>query len=137
MAFGYKSIKDQLVLICQNVASVKVVYGKEEKLLKQFPAVCVTAKEHTAEFHNSVSNMKQYQHYVRIYFPVDEHNSADYEDVLEKTADDVIVAIEHNLTLNGSVDWAVPTSGVWKAGNKEVATRMLEIIVTSKASVPR
>ena len=137
MAFGYKTIKDQLVAILQTVSQLQVVYGKEEKAIKQFPAACVSAKEHQAQFHDTVSNLKQYQHFVRLYFRTDEGNDPDYEDVLETTADAVIAAIEHNLTLNGVVDWAIPTSGSWRNVLKETPVRMLEIVVTSKARVIR
>lgn len=137
MAFGYKTIKDQLVAILQTVSSLKVVYGKEEKAIKQFPAACVSAKEHSAQLHDTVSNLKQYQHYVRLYFRTDEQNDPDYEDVLESVADDVISVLEHNLTLNGVVDWALPTTGTWRNVAKESPVRMLELVITSKARVVR
>ena len=137
MAFGYKPIKDQIVSILGSVSNLAVVYGKEEKSIKLFPAACVSAKEHTAELHDTVANLETYQHYIRLYFRTDEANDPDYEDVLETTADAVIAAIDHNLTLNGTVDWCVPTSGVWRFAEKESPVRMFEIVVTSRARIVR
>src|SRR4051812_13105403 len=110
-AFNYKNTKDAIVTILQGVSSLKVVYGKEEKAVKQFPAACVSASGHQNAFHDLAGNDKTYHHYVRIYFRTDEQNDPDYEDVLERVADDVIATLEHNITLNGSCDWALPTSG--------------------------
>ena len=135
--FGYKPIKDAIVIILGTVSALKVVYGKEEKALKQFPAATVSAKEHSAELHDTVANLKTYQHYVRLYFRTDEQNDPDYEDVLEITADAVIAALEHDLTLGGVVDWALPTSGMWRNVEKETNVRMLELVVTSKGRVVR
>lgn len=137
MSFGYKPIKDAIVTILGTVSSLKVVYGKEEKALAKFPAATVSAKEHVAEFHDTVANLKTYSHFVRLYFRTDEANDPDYEDVIESVADDVITALEHDITLGGAVDWSLPTSGVWKNGEKETNVRYLEIVVASRARVVR
>ncbi len=137
---GYKTIKDQLVTILQGVTSLKVVYGKEEKAVKQFPAACVSAKEHTSDF-SSVgiggTNERVYKHFVRIYFRTDEANDPDYEDILENVADDVISAIEHNVTLNGACEYAIPTSGVWRFADKESPVRLLELVVSARLHAQR
>ncbi len=135
--FGYKPIKDAIVTILGTVSSLNVVYGKEEKAIKKFPAATVSAKEHTAELHDSVANLKTYYHFIRLYFRTDETNDADYEDILESVADSVITALEHDLTLGGVVDWSLPTSGVWKYGDKETNVRILEITLASRARVVR
>ena len=135
--FGYKPIKDAIVTILQGVSSLKVVYGKEEKAIKDFPAACVSAREHSAELHDTVANLKMYSHHIRLYFRTDETNDPDYEDVLEQTADSVIAALEHDLTLGGVVDWSMPTSGVWRNVEKETPVRMLELTLVSKARVVR
>lgn len=134
---AYKPIKDAIVTILNTVDSLRVVYGKEEKSLGQFPAACVSAASHTAELHDTVSNRKHYQHYVRLYFRTDETNDADYEDVLESVADEVIAALEHDVTLGGVVDWSLPTSGRWDFGEKETPVRYLELIVQSEGRVVR
>src|SRR2546423_15057508 len=105
---AYLPIKNQLVAILQGVSSVAFVSGKEEKKLTTFPAACVSAKEHSSEYHTIGSggaNKRVYQHYIRVYFGTDEQNDPDYEDILESVADDVIVALEHNITLNSSCDY--------------------------------
>lgn len=135
--FGYKPIKDAIVAILQGVSSLKVVYGKEEKAIKDFPAATVSAREHTAELHDTTANLKMYSHYIRLYFRTDEINDPDYEDVLEQTADSVIAALEHDLKLGGVVDWSMPTSGVWRNVEKETPVRMLELTLVSKARVVR
>src|SRR5690349_20600860 len=117
--FGYVPVKNALVAVLQGVSSLKVVYGKEEKVLGQFPAACVSASGHENAFHDLAANDKTYHHYVRIYFRTDEANDPDYEDVLESVADDVIDTLEHNVTLNDVCDWALPTAGNWGFGEKE------------------
>lgn len=137
MAYGYLSTKNAIVAILETVPSLKVVYPKEEKAISQFPAACVSAAGHTAELHDTVSNRKHYQHFVRLYFRTDENNDADYEDVLETVADEVIAALEHDVTLGGAVDWSLPTSGTWGNGEKETPVRYLEIIVQMEGRVVR
>ena len=140
MPFGYKPIKDAIVTKLNplvTAGTLKVVYGKEEKAIKQFPAVCVSAKGHEAELHDTVSNRKHYQHFVRIYFRTDEGNDPDYEDVLTTVADAVITALEADLTLGGVVDWALPTSGTWQNVEKETPLRCLELVVQSEARIVR
>ncbi len=138
---AYKPVKDAIVTILNTLApaTLKVVYSKEEKKLENFPAACVSYVGHTAELHDSVSNRKHYQHYVRVYFRTDETNDPDYEDVLGAVADTVIQALEHDLTLGGVVDWSLPTSGRWLASPtiKETPVRYLELIVKSEARVIR
>src|SRR5947199_102090 len=103
---GYKPIKDQIVAVLQGVSSLKVVYGKLEKAFSGYPAACVFAKEHMSEYQTQGGvggrNKRVYQHFIHIYFRTDENNDSDYEDVLESTADDVIAALEHNMTLNSA-----------------------------------
>ena len=59
------------------------------------------------------------------------------EDVLENVADEVIAALEHDVTLGGVVDWSLPTSGTWGHGEKETPVRYLELIVQSEGRVVR
>ena len=140
MITGYKPIKDQIVAILQGVSSLKQVYGKEEKAPADFPAACISAKEHTSSF-SSVGtggvNKREYHHFVKIYFRTDEKNDADYEDILESTADDVIAALEANITLNDTCEYAVPTTGAWRFGTKQVPVRFLELTVTATVRVKR
>ncbi len=137
---GYKTIKDQLVEILKTVSEIKTVYGKEEKSLANFPAACVSAKEHASRFNSvgqSGSNERHYQHYVRVYFRTDEKNDPDYEDVLENVVDKVVQAIESNPTLNGACAFAIPSSGIWRFGEKETPVRIFELVVTSTVYVRR
>ncbi len=139
---GYKAIKDQLVSILGGVSSIKTVSSNEPKGLNEggYPIAAVSAKEHTSNFYSvgpSGSNERVYQHYIRVYFRTDETNNPDYEDVLETTIDDVITAIETNITLNNTVDWAIPISGVWRYGEKESPLRICELVVASTVHVAR
>jgi hypothetical protein len=137
---AYKPIKDQIVAVLQGVSSVASVSGKEEKKLTNFPAACVSAKEHSSEYHTIGSggaNKEIYQHFVRLYFRVDETNDPDYEDILESVADDVIAALRHNITLNGSCDYSLPVSGVWMEGEKETPVRVFEIVEQATLHVTR
>jgi len=137
---GYLSIKSAIVSILEGVTSLKEVYSKEEKAPADFPAACVSAKEHTATFCSvgaGGTNERRYNHLVRIYFRTDEENNPDYEDILESVADDVIFALESNVTLNNTCEYALPTSGTWRFGNKQVPVRFLELTVTSDVHVKR
>lgn len=140
MPVGYKPLKDQIVAVLQTVSEINVVYGKEEKSLAQFPAACVSAKEHRSRY-NSVgqggSNEREYQHYVRVYFRIDENNDADYEDVLEDVADKVVQAFESNVTLNSACKYSIPVSGVWRYGEKESPVRVFELVIASTLLVQR
>ncbi len=136
----YKTIKDQLVAILGGVSSVKVVYGKEEKKLADFPAVCISAKQHSSQYDSvgtSGVNLREYEHFVRVYFRTDEENDPDYEDVLEGVADDVVSALEQNVTLNSVCDYSIPVTGVWRFGNKEVPVRIFELIVRATVRIRR
>ena len=138
---GYKLIKDTLVTILGDVASLKSVYGKEEKNVLDggLPAACVSAKEHSSQF-NSVgsggTNERVYQHYIRIYFRTDEKNDADYEDVLESVADDVVAILEKNVNLNGICEYALPTSGVWTF-DEHIPARVFELVMSTHVHIKR
>ena len=137
---GYLPIKSAIVTILEGVTSLKKVYSKEEKAPADFPAACVSAKDHTATFCSvgiGGTNERKYNHLVRIYFRTDEENDSDYEDILESVADDVIFALESNIDLNGSCEYAIPTSGVWRFGAKQVPVRFLELTVTASVHIKR
>lgn len=141
---GYKSIKDQIVVILNTLVPtyLTIVYPKEAKVLSDggYPAATVEAKEHSSNFYSlgtSGMNERVYQHYVRLYFRTDEKNDSDYEDVLETTADAVITAFEQNITLNGSCEYAIPISGEWKYGEKDSYLRVFEMVISSTAHVAR
>jgi len=141
MSFGYKPVKDGIVAILNTLKPdvLKEVYTKEQKELTAFPCTTIEAKEDSADFHDTVSNLKVYQHFVRIYFRTDEKNDPDYEDVLETAVDAVKAALEHDITLGGICDWAMPTSGIWKGdpNTKNTPVRFYEMTVTTKARVVR
>jgi hypothetical protein len=132
MSFGYKTVKDAIVTTLQGVTSLKIVYGKEEKAIKKFPAACVSAKEHNNIYNDLAGNSRSVVHYIRLYFRTDETNDPDYEDILESVADEVINALEHDVTLGGACEFTKPTNGVWGNADKEVPVRMLEITLESR-----
>jgi hypothetical protein len=138
----YKAIKDQLVTVLNTVTSLNAVYGKDAKELDNVPAACVFAKGHGSEFHTVGSggaNNTTYEHYIMVYFPTDEKDDADYEDVLTTTADDVLTALTHagGATIAGVWDYALPISGNWRFGDKEVNERVFEIVFQSTVHLTR
>lgn len=142
MTNGYKAIKDQIVSILGTVGSLNIVYSKEAKALNDggYPAATVQAKSHGNEFYTvgpGGSNKRSYQHYIRVYFRTDEKNDPDYEDVLTATVDDVTVAFDQNVQLNGIVDFSVLSSGDWKDGQKENPVRYCELVLMSTVRVNR
>ncbi len=140
MVSGYKVIKDQIVAILGGVSILKVVYGKEEKAIKAFPAACISAKEDTEEF-NSVgsggSNEAKYSLFIRLYFRTDEANDPDYEDILEGVADSVKQALRSNITLNNTCEYALPVSGTWMDGQKEAPVRVYQMVETAIVHMKR
>jgi hypothetical protein len=72
-----------------------------------------------------------------VYFRTDETNNPDYEDVLESVADDVINALEQNITLNNTCLYFIPVSGIWKDGQKENPVRYIEIVLASTIQAAR
>lgn len=139
---GYISIKSQLVTILETVTSLSAVYGKDAKELDDLPAACVFAKGNVIDFQTmgqGASNLNIYEHYIMVYFPTDEKDDADYEDVLEQCADDILTALSHagGSTINGVWDWGLPISGNWRFADKEVNERVFEIVFQSTAHVNR
>lgn len=138
---AFLPIKTQLVAILNTVSSVSVVYGKEEKELKKFPAICISADDYQGQYQTIGGvgglNEEVYQHVIRVYFRTDETNDPDYEDVLESVVDDVIAALRHNITLNGACDWSLPISGTWNFGEKEVPVRIFEMKESATKIVTR
>ncbi len=140
MSYGYKSIKDQIVAVLSGVTSLKHVYSKDPKSVEQYPSAGVFAMGHTGRFDSmglSGTNERVVQHVIRLYFRTDETNDPDYEDVLETVADDVLKALEANVTLNGSCEYSLPTTGNWSYGQKETPVRIFDIVQTSTLHLRR
>lgn len=142
MPASYKSVKDAIVNTLNTLvpASLQIVYAKEEKSPNKFPCATVSDKAHSGEFHTVGSggaNKRTYEHFVRLYFRVDELNDPDYEDILATTADAVITALDHDITLGGTVDWAIVSSSQWGEGDKEVPLRVCEMVVSSVGHITR
>ena len=138
--WGYKTIKDKLVELLGEVTEIKVVYGKEEKAVGQFPAACVSAISHYSRFDSmgsSGTNERVYNHLINVYFRVDENNDADYEDVLEGVADAIIAKLETDPTLGDTIEYGLPSSAVWHFGEKETPVRVFEITFTSTVHIRR
>jgi hypothetical protein len=138
---GYLAIKAQIVAILETITSLKEVYGKEPKTVTQFPAACVSADSDDEQFDSvgaNGTNEAVYRHFVRIYFRTDENNDADYEDVLEGVVDAVKAKFRQNISLHGTCEYSIPSSGRWGFTNeKETPMRYYEMVVSSTVHVRR
>ena len=140
MSNGYKPIKDAIVSILGGVTGLKIVYGKEEKAIKQFPAACVSAQGDDEAFDSigsSGTNEVNIRHIIRVYFRLDEQLDKDYEDILETVVDDIKQALRSNVTLNGTCEYSVPSFGQWRTGMKETPVRVYELTNTANVHLRR
>jgi hypothetical protein len=136
---SYVSIAEQLVQILNDIESIEVVYDHEPKELGKYPAACVTALGHKNSFNDTVANKREFSFMIRLYHYIDsgEDGAIDSEQILRQVTDDVISAIESNITLNNSCDWADPSEGKFLYQERELPMRLVEITVTAKKRVLR
>lgn len=131
----YVSIATQLKTLLQSITELSTVYDYEAKELNRYPCATLTAGSHKNNFQDTAANRRQFVFTIRLYNRTD--SAADGERIMRVVADKVIQAVETNITLNGSCDWAAPSEGVWGYQEREVPVRVCEITVIAVKRVVR
>lgn len=131
----YVSIGSQLKGILDSISEFNVVYEYEEKELAKYPAATITALSHTDEFNDTAANNRVFTFNIRLYFRTDTEEDA--ESILRDLTDKVIVAVENDVTLDNTVDFARPTGARWLFQEREVPVRVVEVTIEVVKRVAR
>jgi len=132
---SYEDIALQIKTELLTITDFNAVYAGERKELLKYPSATVTALSHDNEFADTHHNTRHYSFNVRVYYRSDD--VATSESVMQGLVDQVITEIEGNPTLNGSCDFATPTSSRWGWAEREVPVRYSEITITAQVRLLR
>lgn len=124
---SYVSLASALVNILSNISSIVAIYSYEPKELKDYPAATVTALRHQDTFLDTAANKRVFTFNIRVYFRTDVEQDA--ESILRGIVDQIISAIESNVTLSGACDFARPTEAVWDYQERELPVRVAVLSV--------
>lgn len=124
---SYVSLGSALTTILESISDINAVYNHEPKELKDYPAVTVTALRHQDTFSDTAANKRVFTFNIRVYFRTDVEQDA--ESVLRGIVDQIISAIESNVTLSGACDFARPTEAVWDYQERELPVRVAVLSV--------
>lgn len=132
---SYSNIATAIYNLLGEITELKAVYSKEPAELLKYPCATVSSFGHQNIFSDTAANKRKYSHIIRIYYKQDSDNTA--ETILRSIADLVITKVEGNLTLQSTCDFATPSEGVWKQGEREVPVKVVEITVDAYKRVNR
>jgi len=132
---SYTAISAELVDILEGITELSEVYDAEPKSLNQFPSAAVSAKGHVNTFFDTKDNERVYTFTIRLFNRPDQPNTCELE--LRSIADDVIDAIEGDVTLGGTCDFAEPTQATWSIVTREIPVQIVEITVSAHVKVSR
>jgi len=131
---SYHDIGEGIYNLLDEVTELAHIYNYEPNELRDFPCATITALQHTNTFADTASNNREFQFMVRLYFRRDQ---SDYEDIMRKLVDLIIVAIEADPTLDGNCNYAIPTEARWLYQEKEVPVRICEMTITANVRLNR
>lgn len=131
----YNNVATQLISILQAVTSLNAVYDGEQKELANYPAACVSFVGHTNRINDTGGNRRTVSYMIRIYYR--SADATDAEQTVRNVADDVLEALEANVTLNGACDWATATAGKGFYAERELPVRGIEITLDANLHVLR
>lgn len=131
----YTAIAGGIKNILDGVTGLAVAYDHEPKELLQYPAATLTALSHADAFADLAANNREFVFTIRVYYRTEDASSA--ERVVRSIVDDIIAAIESDVTLRGTCDYAKPTGGTWAFGEREVPVRYCQITIAAKKRVMR
>lgn len=131
----YTAIAAGIKNILDGVTGLAVAYDYEPKELGQYPAATLTALSHADTFADLAANSREFTFAIRVYYRTEDAASA--ESVVRGIVDDIIAAIESDVTLGGVCNWAKPTGGTWAFGEREVPVRYCQITLTARIRVMR
>lgn len=132
---GYQDIATQLINILTGITDINHVYGFEPKELKDYPSATVTALSHKDSFRDTSANQRLFTFMIRLYYRTDKEEDA--ETILRNLTDQIIAALESNVRLNNSVDFARPTLARWLYQEREVPVRVVELEIEASVRVQR
>lgn len=131
----YVTIAAGIKTLLDTVDGLAVVYDHEAKELANYPAATITAAGHENSFADLQANKRMYSFYIRVYYRTADADTA--ESAVRTIVDDIIAAIEADVTLSGTCDYAMPTRSTWAYVEREVPLRYAQITVQAKTRVAR
>jgi hypothetical protein len=133
---SYSSISSAIATIVNGVSGLDAVYTYDPQAMGTDTVVAaIVAAKHKDKFIDTAHNERKYYFYIYLYAAMDQNNT--WESTLETIADEVIAAIESNITLSGACNFALPTSSKWYEGKKDVNIRICRIKIVTKTRVLR
>ena len=131
----YLTISAQIVTMLNTISDFNAVYDSEKKELEKYPCATVTALSHENEFADTHHNIRRFNFNVRVYYRTADIDLS--EGIMQGEVDNVIATIEADPTINGSCDFAVPTSSRWGWAEREVPVRYCEITISAQVRLLR
>lgn len=133
---SYQTIKPKIIEILNTIADIAVVYNHDAKAFSKYPCATVSYSGHQNDFHDLAANRRTYNFTIRVYYETTD--AAKAEEMVGKIADLIIAAIEADVTLGGTCDWAIPTEGkMLYATDRDPALRLIEITVSARKRMAR
>ena len=132
---SYTAIAAALVTICETITEVMEVYDHEPKELVDYPAITISAAGHDNAFGDTAANRRMFTFNIRCYVRANDTGAS--EVLARSMADKIITAIEANITLNGTCDFAKPSKGQFTYPPREIPVQAVEIKVDAIKRVAR
>jgi hypothetical protein len=105
------------------------------KVAQSIPLGRRLGQGHVNTFFDTKDNERVYTFTIRLFNRPDQPNTCELE--LRSIADDVIDAIEGDVTLGGTCDFAEPTQATWSIVTREIPVQIVEITVSAHVKVNR
>jgi hypothetical protein len=132
---SHTSIGGALETVLNGVTSLNQVYSGVPDTLDKYPCACVLDMGWENRLHDTGGNIRAHRFRV-IVFSLNADKAA-AEGLMRSLSDDVIGAIEGNITLSGTCDFATATAGVRQFGEREVPVTFMEITVLANKRYAR
>ena len=130
---SYTNIATALVTICETITEISEVYDHEPKELINYPAIAISSLGHEDAPADTARNRRTFTFNIRCYVRADETSEA----TLRSLADKIIDAIEGDVTIGGSCDFAKPSRGQFTYPPKEIPVQAVEIKIDAVVKVSR
>lgn len=115
----------------QDMGSLKYVYDYEKGQPEGYPFATLTLREGEGQFADTQKHLRRRSFNVRVYQERTEagQGASNAERLAAQCIDELETAFDMDITLSGNVKWARPVR--WTAGyvEREVNTRVLDVIV--------
>jgi hypothetical protein len=139
----FNTIRTQLKAVLNTLTGagkLSIVYEYHEGNLASFPSATFDVSDVSNDFLTNAENIRQYSWKVFVYQDI-QPGTVDLSDavrILDNVCDDIIQAIETNLTLNSTCDYSRPAVGprmFMQSPQGEMLVQELTIITVSSALV--